>query len=52
MKLKDVIKKGIRLLAIYSVAMVVVLLMAERVEHLNEIERMEREVNVAVKINK
>ncbi len=52
MKLKKGIKKGLKLIAIYSVAMICVLLMAERVERLNEIEKLESEVMAVVNFNK
>lgn len=52
MKFKNGVKKGLKLLAVYFLAMLLVLMMAEKVERLNEIEKMEREANVAVKIDK
>lgn len=52
MKLKNVVKKGLKLIAIYSLAMICVLLMAERVERLNELEKMESEVMTVVNFSK
>ena len=52
MKLKKGIKRGLKLIAIYFVAMICVLLMAERVERLNEIEKLESEVMTVVNFNK
>ena len=52
MKLKNVVKKGLKLIAIYYIAMICVLLMAERVERLNELEKMESEVMTVVNFSK
>ena len=52
MKLKNFVKKGLKLNAIYSLAMICVLLMAERVERLNELEKMESEVMTVVNFSK
>ena len=52
MKLKNVVKKGLKLIAFYSIAMICVLLMAERVERLNELEKMESEVMTVVNFSK
>lgn len=52
MKLKNIVKKGLRLATIYFIAILCMLLMAERVERLNEQERYEREIAIAEKIDK
>ena len=52
MKIKKVVKKGLVLAAIYACAMLCVLLMAEKVERLEEKEKQQQEYNVAIKINK
>lgn len=52
MKLKSFVKKGLTLAAIYFVAIIIMLMMAERVERLNELERMEKEAEISMKISK
>lgn len=52
MKLKDGVKKGLKLLAIYFIAILCMLMMADRVERLNEQERMEKVTEIGMKIDK
>lgn len=52
MKLKSFIKKGLTLTAIYFVAIIIILMMAERVERLNELERMKKETEISMKFSK
>lgn len=52
MKLKRTVKKGLTLIGVYFLAMMCVLMMAERVERLEEKEKTQIECNVAVKIDK
>ena len=52
MKLKMIFKKGLVIATIYFFAMVMVLMMAERVERLEEKETQEKEYTVAVKIDR
>ncbi len=52
MKLKKKVKNILKVVGIYVIAMVCVLMMAERVERLNEIERSKNEVSISVKIDK
>lgn len=52
MKLKNVMKKGLKLLAIYFIAIICMLMMADRVERLNEKERMEKVTEIGMKIDK
>ena len=52
MKLKMIFKKGLVIATIYFFAMVMVLMMAERVERLEEKSKLEKDYNVAVNIDK
>lgn len=52
MKLKKVVKRGIVVVCVYALAMVCVLMMADKVERLEEKERLQKECNVALKIEK
>ena len=52
MKMKDGVRKTLRLVLVYIVAGIVIFAMSERVERLNEQERLEKQCNVAVKIDK
>ena len=52
MKLKRVIKKGLVLVVVYSCAMFCVLMMAEKVERLEEKEKLQKQCNIAIKIEK
>lgn len=51
-KLKRVFMRGLALVAVYAFAIICVLMMADRVERLEEKERLQNECNVAVKIDK
>ncbi|MBO5121521.1 MAG: hypothetical protein J6C28_07565 [Bacilli bacterium] len=52
MKLKEGVRKALNLILVYVIAGVLIFAMSERVERLNEQERLEKECNVAVKITK
>lgn len=52
MKVKEIIRKGIIVVLIYSVAMIGVLLMSDKVERMNELEKEKNQCNLAVKIDK
>ena len=52
MKMKDGVRKVLNLVLVYVIAGIVIFAMSERVERLNEQERLEKQCNVAVKIDK
>ena len=52
MKLKEGGRKALNLILVYVIAGALIFAMSERVERLNEQERLEKECNVAVKITK
>lgn len=52
MKKKDALRKVLNLVLVYVIAGIVIFAMSERVERLNEQERLEKQCNVAVKIDK
>ena len=52
MKLKDGVRKVLNLVLVYVIAGALIFAMSERVERLNEQERLEKQCNVAVKIDK
>ena len=52
MKLKDGVRKVLNLVLVYVIAGALIFAMSERVERLNEQERLEKGYNVAVKIDK
>ena len=52
MKLKERVRKALNLILVYVIAGALIFAMSERVERLNEQERLEKECNVAVKITK
>ena len=52
MNLRKIIRNGLNVLAIYVIAMICILIMAEKVERLNEIDRLEKGISVAVKNSK
>ena len=52
MKLKSGVRKALNLILVYVVAGIVIFAMSERIERLNEIERLENETKVAININK
>lgn len=52
MKLKEGVRKVLNLALVYIIAGALIFAMSERVERLNEQDRLEKECNVAVKITK
>ena len=52
MKLKEGVRKVLNLVLVYVIAGALIFAMSERVERLNEQERLEKQCNVAVKIDK
>jgi hypothetical protein len=52
MKMKDGVRKVLNLVLVYVIAGALIFAMSERVERLNEQERLEKQCNVAVKIDK
>lgn len=52
MKLKKGVRMVLRLIMVYAISGVVIFAMSQRIERLNEIERQQKECNVAVKIDK
>lgn len=52
MKLKEGVRKGLNLVLVYVIAGALIFAISERVERLNEQERLEKECNVAIKITK
>ena len=52
MKLKEGVRKALNLILVYVIAGTLIFAMSERVERLNEQERLEKECNVAIKITK
>ena len=52
MKLKEGVRKVLNLVLVYAIAGSLIFAMSERVERLNEQERLEKEYNLAVKITK
>ena len=52
MNLRKIIRNGLNVLAMYVIAMICILIMAEKVERLNEIDRLEKGISVAVKNSK
>ena len=52
MKLKRGVRKALALVMVYVVSGIVIFAMSQRIERLNEIERQQKECNVAVKIDK
>ena len=52
MKMKDGVRKVLNLVLVYVIAGIVIFAMSERIERLNEIERLENESKVAININK
>ena len=52
MKLKSGVRKALNLVLVYVIAGLVIFAMSERVERLNEQERLKLESNLAININK
>ncbi len=52
MKLKDSVRKALTLILIYVIAGIGIFAMSQRVERLNEEERLQKECNVVVKNSK
>jgi hypothetical protein len=52
MKMKDGVRKVLNLVLVYVIAGALIFAMSERVERLNEQERLEKQCNFAVKIDK
>ena len=52
MNFKRIIRNGLNILGIYVIAMICILIMAEKVERLNEIDRLENGISVAIKNSK
>ena len=52
MKLKENVRKALNLVLVYVIAGALIFAMSERVERLNEQDRLEKESKVAININK
>ena len=52
MRLKEGVRKVLAVILVYVIAGIGIFVMSQRIERLNEVERQQKECNVAVKINK
>ena len=52
MRIKKSVRKVLNLILVYVIAGIIIFAMSERVERLNERDRLENKCNVAIKIDK